>query len=95
MTGGRGCWAKDYVIFKNDFGEKFHLILKSWFYYKKFSFVIRKLSRSSNCTWLQDVHVCAPNQKRTLHKYLHTASNVTIVCIVIMYMTDGYENFCT
>ena len=46
---------------------------KNWFYYKKMSFILRKLSRSSNCTWLQEVHVCAPYQKRTLPKYLTSA----------------------
>ena len=56
-----------------------NLILKSQFYYKKISFIIRKLSSSNNCTWLQELHVCAPFQKRTLAKGAFTNNVIKIL----------------
>ena len=48
--GRRRCWAKDDVPFFNMIsGENSKPFdLKSWFYCKKISLIIRKLSRSSN-----------------------------------------------
>ena len=76
----------------NNFEENFNQFdSKRWFYYKKISFIIRKLSRSSNCAWqwLQDVHICAPNQKRTLPQYLTKA----VHCILLVAWDITKSNY--
>ena len=88
--GGGECWAKLTSLFYMISGRNFkQFILKSWFYYKKMSFIVRKLSRLSDCTYNNYMFdVCAPYQKRTLPKVpnkccaLHAARIVTIVCFV-------------
>ena len=40
-----------------------------------------------NCTWLQDVHVCPPNQKRTLHS---AASNAAAGGTSSLKQRDNY-----